>query len=153
MIVYRITNCDYANDLSGTGARLYGGRWNNEGKSMLYTASSRSLAILEVLVHLPPLMIPDNYCSVEIEVPDDSILTINTADLPVGWQDVSTITETKEMGDAFIKNREYLMMRVPSVIVSTEYNYLINPTHPKIKEVSILYNSPFNFDERLFFKN
>lgn len=152
MIVYRITNCDYATDLSGTGARLYGGRWNTEGKSMLYTASSRSLAILEVLVHLPPLMIPENYCSVEIDVPDDSIVTIKDSDLPDGWQDVSATTETQEIGNTFLKKREHLIMRVSSVIVPAEFNYLINPAHPAIKDVKILYNMPFNFDERLFFK-
>jgi RES domain-containing protein len=82
MILYRIAKCNYAGDLSGTGARLYGGRWNSEGKPMLYTASSRALAVLEVLVHLSPLLVPNNFCLVEIEVPENSIYTLTPDLLP-----------------------------------------------------------------------
>ncbi|RYZ93121.1 MAG: RES domain-containing protein [Sphingobacteriaceae bacterium] len=151
MILYRIVNCDYANDLSGTGARLYGGRWNSEGKNMLYLASSRSLAVLEVLVHLPPLMIPNNYCAVEIDVPDNNILTVSKNELPHNWQDVSSSSPTRELGDIFLKKREHLVMRVPSTIVPAEFNYLINPAHPDMQKVKVVKRQPFNFDERLFF--
>jgi len=72
MILYRIVKCNYADDLTGTGARLYGGRWNSEGKPAIYLASSRALALLEVLVHLPPLMVPNGYLLDEIEVPNNS---------------------------------------------------------------------------------
>ncbi|RCH54112.1 RES domain-containing protein [Mucilaginibacter hurinus] len=152
MIVYRITNCEYAGDLSGMGARLFGGRWNSEGRSMLYTASSRSLAVLEILVHLPPLMIPDNYCAVEIEIPDNNIKTLNIANLSPGWQDVAATDETRKTGDKFINERKQLVMRVPSAIVPAEFNYLINPRHQDIDKVKIVSRSPFSFDERLFFK-
>src|SRR5665213_3114986 len=102
MVLYRIVKCSYANDLSGTGARLYGGRWNSEGKSAIYLASSRSLAVLEVLVHLPPLMIPDNYCLVEIEVPDNSITHIEIEDLPHNWKDISPPMALSKIGDEFL---------------------------------------------------
>ncbi|MDB5149350.1 MAG: hypothetical protein JWQ57_3370 [Mucilaginibacter sp.] len=85
MILYCIAKCNYAAGLSGTGARLYGGRWNSEGKPMLYLASLRSLAVLEVLVHLDPLIIPGNYCLTEIEVPDDKITTVEVELLPEDW--------------------------------------------------------------------
>src|ERR1700733_12810007 len=99
MVLYRIVNCSYADDLSGMGARLYGGRWNSEGKSAVYLASLRSLAVLEVLVHLPPLMIPDNYCLVEIEVPDNSITNVEIDDLPHNWQDISPPMALSKIGD------------------------------------------------------
>jgi RES domain-containing protein len=149
MILYRIVNCDYAGDLSGTGGRLYGGRWHNEGKAALYLASSRSLAVLEVLVHLPPLMIPDNYCLVEIEVPDNDIISINIEDLPPDWKDISPPMALKQMGDKFLKKREYLLMKMPSSIVPMEFNYLLNPHHPAIKKVKVLKKEPFDFDRRL----
>jgi len=149
MILYRITNCEYADDLSGTGARLFGGRWNSEGKSMLYLASSRALAVLEVLVHLPPLMIPDNYCLVEIEVPDTSFTEIKTADLPPDWQDISPPVSLKQIGNKFLKKNDHLLMKVPSSIVPMEHNYLLNPLHAAIKKVKVLKKEKFNFDERL----
>jgi RES domain-containing protein len=149
MILYRIAKCNYAGDLSGTGARLYGGRWNSEGKPMLYLASSRALAILEVLVHLSPLIIPNNFCLAEIEVPDHSIATFDNALLPANWQDVSAPVMLREMGDAFLKKQEHLLMRVPSAVVPAEYNYILNPLHIEAKNIKIVNVAAFNFDDRL----
>ncbi|MET3980709.1 RES domain-containing protein [Mucilaginibacter sp. UYP25] len=149
MILYRISNCNYIKDLNGTGARLYGGRWNSEGKSMVYLASSRALAVLEVLVHLPPLLLPDNFCIAEIEAPEHSILTLDVKALPANWQDASSPAELKTLGNQFIKETNYLMMKVPSSVVPEEYNYLLNPWHPDIKKVSIVSTHPFSFDDRL----
>ena len=149
MVLYRIVNCSYADDLSGTGARLYGGRWNSEGKSAVYLASSRSLALLEVMVHLPPLMVPDNYCLVEIEVPDNSITNIEIDDLPHNWKDISPPMALSKIGDNFLVKRMHLLMKMPSSIVPDEYNYLLNPLHLGMHKVKILKKAPFDFDKRL----
>ena len=149
MILYRIAKCTYADDLTGTGARLYGGRWNSEGKPMLYLASSRSLAMLEALVHLSPLVIPNNFCIAEIEVPEHSITELDIALLPHNWQDVSAPVILKELGDDFLKKNKHLLMKVPSAIVPAEYNYLVNPQHPEAKDVRVIIKEPFGFDERL----
>jgi RES domain-containing protein len=149
MILYRITRCTYAGDLSGTGARLYGGRWNSIGKAATYLASSRSLAMLEVLVHLQPLMVPDDFCLVEVEVPDKHIQTITTDILPKDWKDVSAPQILARIGDGFLREQEYFMLKVPSAIVPAEYNYLLNPLHPDMKKVKIIKTEPFDFDSRL----
>ncbi|MDN3549359.1 RES family NAD+ phosphorylase [Mucilaginibacter aquaedulcis] len=149
MILYRIAKCQYANDLSGTGARLYGGRWNSEGRAMLYLASSISLAVLEVLVHLNPLIVPDNFCLAEIEVPDDSIALLDTVLLPKNWQDVSAPGMLRELGDDFLKKQQYLLMKVPSAVVPAEYNYVVNPQHPDAKKIQIVKKAHFSFDDRL----
>jgi len=149
MILYRLTRCVYAEDLSGTGGRIFGGRWHSIGKSGIYLASSRALALLEVLVHLQPLMIPDDYCLVEIEVPEDSISQVNFENLPPNWKDVSPPIELKAFGDAFLKRGTHLMMKVPSSIVPMEHNYLLNPFHREMKKVKIVKHEPFDFDSRL----
>ena len=149
MILYRIVNCNYANDLSGMGAKLYGGRWNSEGKAMLYTASSRALAILEVLVHLQPLIVPDNFCLTEIEVPDGEVATIDIELLPDNWQDVDPPLMLRDFGNSFLKKQEHLLMQVPSSIVPDEYNYLLNPLHPDADKVKLIKRLPFRFDQRL----
>jgi len=149
MILYRIVKCNYADDLSGTGARLYGGRWNSEGKPAVYLASSRALAVLEVLVHLPPLMIPNDYCLVEIEVPDNSTAVFEIEDLPKNWQDVSPPLALRYLGNEFLKKQEYLLLKVPSTVVPMEHNYLLNPLHPAMKKVKIRAKKPFDFDSRL----
>jgi RES domain-containing protein len=148
MLLYRIAKCTYINDLSGTGARLYGGRWNSIGRPVVYMASSRALAVLEVLVHLPPTLIPDNFCQITFEVPDD-VQTLNVKSLPANWQEYPEPSILKNIGDAFLKANKHLLLKVPSAVVKEEYNYLLNPAHPGIASVKAIDQQPFNFDERL----
>lgn len=75
MIVYRISR-RYKDDLSGTGAEMFGGRWTNKGNKMLYAAASRALAIAEVAVHVPFGILPKGYFLISIEVPEVTIETI-----------------------------------------------------------------------------
>ncbi|MCR8561308.1 RES family NAD+ phosphorylase [Mucilaginibacter sp. BJC16-A38] len=149
MILYRIGKCIYADNLSGEWSRLYGGRWNSEGKPALYLASSRSLAMLEVLVHLQPLMIPNDFCLVEVEVPGSSISQVLVDDLPGNWKDVSPPRILKQIGNNFLENKRHLMLKVPSSIVPMEHNYLVNVLHPDMKKVKVLSKEPFDFDSRL----
>jgi len=148
MILYRIVRCVYADDLSGTGARLYGGRWNSEGKSMVYMASSRSLAVLEALVHFNPTNLPDDYCMTMIETPDN-IAEVDINLLPKNWQEYPEQNILKQMGNAFLQQSKHLLLKVPSALVNEEYNYLMNPLHKLAGLVKILSKQPFSFDERL----
>jgi len=148
MVLYRITNAKYADDLSGNGARLYGGRWNSEGRSALYLASSRSLAVLESLAHIAPTNIPDELLMLTIEAPDD-FAEINISSLPVNWSGYPEPNILKQIGNAFLQKNEHLLLKVPSALVPEEFNYLMNPSHKNAAKVKILKKSPFNFDERL----
>src|ERR1700712_2636431 len=145
MLLYRLTKCIYANDLSGNGSRLYGGRWNSEGKAMIYLASSRALAVLEALVHLPPTYIPDDYCMATIEVPDD-FGAIDEKLLPKNWQNASDLDILKQLGNAFLAERKSLLLKVPSAIVNEEYNYLLNPIHASAQKIKVNSVKPFTFD-------
>jgi RES domain-containing protein len=149
MILYRIAKCNYAAELSGEGARLYGGRWNSIGQPMVYMASSPSLAVLEMLVHLPPAIFPSNFCLSKFDIPDHSILTADNASLPEDWQDTSPPIALKRLGDAFLKQNKYLLMKVPSVVVPQEFNYLFNPLHAAAAKANLIENKPFSFDARL----
>lgn len=149
MILYRISNCNYITSLEGIGAKQYGARWNNKGTAVVYLGSSRALSILEVLVHLQPLITPNNFCLAEIEVPENNILTLNVSSLPPNWKGLDSSPELKKFGDQFVKHGEYLALKVPSAIVEQEYNYLLNPLHPEMKNVRVIKTVPFNFDERL----
>ncbi len=149
MILYRIGNCDYINDLTGTGTRLYGGRWSSQGKPGIYLASSRALALLEVLVHLQPLFVPDNFCLAEIEITENSIANVDIHSLPVNWKDISPPAQLKKIGNKFLTERKHLALKLPSAIVPAEFNFLVNPLHPDMEKVRILTQAPFNFDDRL----
>lgn len=150
MILYRIANCNYARDTSGTGAKLYGGRWNSIGTPLHYMASNRALAALEVLSNKTTMSDSRNLCLTVFDLPEKSTQLINTTALPKNWRQYPAIPELKGIGDEFVKSGEFLLLRVPSVIIADEYNFLMNVSHPLAHELKIIEVKPFSFDERLF---
>ncbi len=148
MRVFRISKCSYIQDLSGTGAALFGGRWNSKGKYLLYTSGAASLALLETIVHLSKIPAID-FCLLEIDIPSTSVHEINAAQLPEKWQVYPSPAALKKMGDAFIKKEEKLVMKVPSAIIPGEYNYLLNPNHTGFKKVQIIGLKKISLDARL----
>lgn len=152
MIVYRLSRQLYANDLSGKGAEIAGGRWNSKGTPLIYTAESRALCTAEVAVHIPLGILPNDYQMIEIYFPDETISTISTEDLPENWNSIPHNRLTQMVGDQFVKTMEFLVLKVPSAVVLGDYNYLINPLHDKISEVKIKQIVDYQFDQRLFFK-
>lgn len=149
MEVFRLSSSKYANDLSGTGAKIHGGRWNKKGDAVLYTAGTRALALVEVLVHTTNAFLPLNYQLITIYIPDDSILTIPTKSLPEDWNNIEPSESTSKISTAWLNANEYLSLRVPSVVVEGEYNFLINPLHADFSKVKMLRMEDFNFDNRL----
>lgn len=149
MLLYRISLCKRASDLSGTGAKLFGGRWNSAGVPMLYLASSRALAALEVLAHLTNIQDPETFCITVFDVPDHSIEAIDKHLLPKDWNSYPSPSSLKKMGDTFARNNKALLLKVPSVIVEDEYNYVLNVNHPDLLKVKIVGSKPFLFDKRL----
>jgi len=153
MTVYRLCRKAHANDLSGRGAELNGGRWNGKGMTMVYTSASRALCLVEIMVHVPAGIIPKDYYLVSISIPDNThIIAIDPKDLPDNWSKNPVPASTQKMGNAFIARQEALVLKVPSAIVKDEWNYLINPSHKDFKKVKITSIELFSFDTRLFKK-
>lgn len=149
MEVFRICKNQYSRDLSGNGAKLAGGRWNRKGVPVLYTSGSVSLATLEVLVLIPATLVPSNFSLVEIVIPDHSISSVETKNLPEGWDDLIPLELLKTVSDKWITENKFLVLKVPSIIVRSEFNYLIYPQHEDFKNISVKSVEPFRFDERL----
>ncbi len=150
MQVFRIAKTRHINDLSGTGARLNGGRWNHPGIGILYTSPTRALATVEFLVHVPAAMMPRNLGMVAIEIPDPIVPqeTIAT-DLPENWRRHPAPPALAEIGSNWALSNNALLLRVPSAVVEHEYNILINPAHPDMRRVTIVDVQPYIFDNRL----
>ncbi len=149
MDVYRLATVRRANDLSGQGSRRVSGRWNHVGAAVLYTAASRALATLEVLVHMPLAFLPDDYRMLTLHLPDESLQTISSEALPDGWTGLTPPDEIKQLIDDWIKANQYLVLQVPSAIVEGDFNLLVNPAHPRAAEVVIIENKPYQFDTKL----
>lgn len=148
MIVYRITNEVYKNDISGNGASVLGSRWNSKGLRLLYTSQYISLSILESLVHLKKQYIPPTQYLLHIELPDaKEISEISLKKLKKDWH--QQFDYTQEIGDQFIQSNQTLCLKTPSAIVPLEYNFLINPLHPDFKKVKIISSELLELDKRL----
>ena len=154
MLAYRIARRSYINDLSGTGASLSGGRWNSKGMAMVYTSSSVSLAMLEVLVHLPLRLVPPDMCIAEIRVPDElSKIKISISSLPETWKNFPSPDDLKKIGDNWLETMKSSILQVPSAVNPEEYNYLINPHHTDSEKIKVLGIKDFGWDERLILKH
>lgn len=147
MLVYRITLAKYSGRLIASGRAA---RWNPNEVEMIYTASSRSLACLENVVHRDRLGLSLVFNILTIECPPSiKIKTIHLKDLPANWIDFDQMTITQHIGEKWVKDNESAILQVPSSIVSEEVNYLINPKHPDFKLIKIVKTQPFVFDSRI----
>ena len=149
MITYRISDCKYIDDLSGKGAAMYGGRWNSKDTYIVYTAQSGALALLEAVVHTGRVPVTD-YCMAAVEIPGDSIESIDIKNLPQNWFTSPPPDYLREIGDNFIKSNKHLALKIPSVIMIEEHNYLLNPAHKDFKHVRIINRRTIKIDNRLF---
>ncbi len=152
MIIYRLATGLHKHDLSGTGAKLLGGRWNSQGVPALYTAENISLAVLEILVRTNRNTIPLSYSLLKISVPDSAAkIAIPETKLKRSWED--DLAYTQWMGNEILKANETLLLKVPSAIVPEEHNYIINTNHSDFKKVKIITSAGFDFDKRLFLQH
>lgn len=142
MDVWRISN--YV-DLSGNGGIRAAGRWHSRGKRIVYLADHPANALLEMLVHLDRDIIPTTYRLLKVAVPEAvAIQDINERPLPSDWRSHPAIT--RELGDLWLDHSSSALLRVPSVIVPSAWNFLLNPVHPDAARVAIdeVVNAPFD---------
>lgn len=135
LTVWRITTARFVTSaFTGEGARLYGGRWNPKGYPIVYTAESRSLALLEMLVQDDPLRA--NYVLVPAHIPDElPITTIQTQELPEDWRNLSMRDRLQTIGKDWLTSMRSAILSVPSAVLPAERNYLINPIHPDFQKI------------------
>jgi RES domain-containing protein len=150
MIVYRVCLDVYANDLTGNGARIHGGRWNSPGVPALYTSASQSLAILETLTTTPPAILQQNFLLLAIEVPAKSpVRKITLKELPRNWNVYPVPVNVQKTGDKWLQSGKALLLKIPSVIVPAEFNYIINPLHPDSHKLKIIASQKLYLDKRI----
>lgn len=136
--VYRICRSRWV-ALDGEGARRGGGRWNSPGRAVVYMASSIPLAVLENLVHMSRQDFPKGYVVVSAVIPEDlEILSLADDAKP------------PEGGDEWFDSQASAVLRVSSVVVPGESNFLLNPAHPDFERIVVESARPFEFDARLF---
>ncbi len=149
MITYRISNSRYSKDISGTGAKINGSRWNSKGVAMLYTSGHISLAVLEMLVNTQFKDYSIQLDLLYIQLPAETVISeIKLSKLKEDWKEDTSYT--KFIGDEFNKQNHSLLLKVPSAVINEEYNFLLNPLHPDFKKLKIIKTKSFWPDNRLF---
>ena len=149
MRVYRLCRAKFTS-LDGEGSRLYGGRWNSAGRSVVYASSTLALAALESLVHFPPTLAPTDLIALTIEIPEDlKQEEVATSRLPSDWYAHIDSRECRLLGDAWLTSAMCAVLQVPAAPVPQENNYLINPLHLDASRIVVVATQPFRFDPRL----
>ena len=147
---WRITKQKHSGSaFTGDGARLYGGRWNTAGTAIVYTAQSQALAALEMLIHLESPEILQRYVLMEASFEESFVADLDRTSLPKNWRADPPPAEVQALGDAWAAGKASAVLRVPSVIVPGESNFLLNPRHPDFRKVRIGKPVAFEFDRRL----
>ena len=149
LTVWRLTTARFAKSaFSGDGARLYGGRWNRRGVPLVYTAASQSLAMLEMLVQDEPLRA--RYVMIEARLPKGVMIDrIKVEDLPSDWREIAAREKLRSIGTQWATQRRAAILAVPSVVIPSEINYLLNPLHPDFRRIKIGKPQKFETDLRL----
>ncbi len=102
-------------------------------------ASNIPLAVLENLVHLSRQDFPTGYVVVSAVIPEDlEILSFADDAIP------------PEGGDEWFDSKASAVLRVSSVVVPGELNFLLNPGHPNFERIVVEPARCFEFDPRLF---
>ena len=134
----------------GEGARRYGGRWNSKGKRCVYLASTPSLALLEIMVHLDDYSMLADYALYQMEIPDSSLLELDSESLPDDWDADPAPLSTAQIGDEWLISHASTALYVPSTIVPMEKIILVNPGHPQYAEtLATVKDIGFKADSRL----
>ena len=136
---------------TGEGARLTGGRWTSPGYPAVYCAAHLSLAILEVVVHAPAAR-QRSVPRVRFRIRLGRALVEDVADhrLPSDFSPRTSDALTRAIGDDWIERARSPALSVPSAIVPTERNYILNPGHPAFARLSWEAHEPIVLDERLW---
>lgn len=151
MRLFRLAKSKYADDLTGQGAFLFGGRWNIPGTHALYTSTNSSLAFLEILANVSSIQdFPKDLLmlQVEIDLELEGVHHFDEEDLPTNWNMIPHKYQIQQFGNQIISNS--LAVVFPSIVMRWDYNVVLNPNHKEfeniIKSKSVC---PFKIDSRI----
>jgi len=149
--IWRVCRKQFAaRPLDGKGGLLAAGRWHTPRRLVAYASDSLALASLEVLVHCDLDLLPSDLIAVEIDVSAEvQVAELTSSDLPRAWRRYPAPRSLQQLGNSWLDEVETALLRIPSTVVPTECNYLINPAHPDFKMIRVVRRFKFAFDERL----
>ena len=150
LVAWRIVQRKFVKSaFSGEGARRFGDRWNSPGHAVVYAAQSQALAALEILVHLDSEELLQRYVAIPVTISERLITKVRLSALPKNWRAYPAPPATRSFGDAWLALACSPVLRVPSTIIPSEFNFLLDPTHRLLSKLRIGKPVRFHFDPRL----
>jgi RES domain-containing protein len=147
---FRIVKARHARSaFSGEGARVAGGRWNRPGHVVVYASASLALAALETFLHLGEDAVHLRFVYFEAEIPQ-TLAIQRCRKPPPGWRAEPPEEEAMRYGSRWLRAGRTAVLEVPSAIVPSESNYLLDPLHPDFRRIRISRAIPFVFDPRMW---
>lgn len=148
--VWRIVKRRHADSaFDGRGAQRFGGRWNSPGRRAVYVSATKSLATLELLVHLDVAQPLPRLVAFAFDMEERLIEHLPLRRLPRNWRTAGASVVTQRLGDEWLASGRALALAVPSAIVPEESNYLLNPTHAAYTRLAFGHPVPVVLDPRL----
>jgi RES domain-containing protein len=149
MLVYRICLEIYAVGLYASGNP---NRWNSRGNFVIYTASNRSLACLENVVHRSSEGLNGLFKVMVIEIEDTIVVeNISIESLPKDWNKRVSYPICQKLGDTWYQAGKTAVLEVPSSLIPKEKVYILNTNHPDFKDgrIRLVGLEDFEFDPRI----
>ncbi|HET7541075.1 MAG TPA: RES family NAD+ phosphorylase [Polyangiaceae bacterium] len=151
MRVFRLCRRPFSRKpLDGRGGLFASGRWHTPRRLVCYASDSLALASLEVLVHCEPDLVPSDLMAIEIDVPEAVFVEeLGALRLPRTWRWYPAPAALQRLGNTWLDRCTACVLRVPSALIPSESNFLINPAHRDIRKLRVIRKAPFRFDPRL----
>ncbi len=150
MKIYRVTKKEFVKDLTGEGARLFGGRWNKKGSPMLYFSEHLSLCVLEMLTRIDFEFLSEDYAFIEVEIADKLIIpSSKVTSISKNWRADPPVVATQDFGTKWLSSEGSFALSVPSAVLPSEHNILVNPNHKLISKLKITNSGKLDLDPRV----
>ena len=149
LVAWRIVKRRHADRaFDGDGARRHGGRWNSPGRAVVYVSESRALATLEVLAGLGSPELTQAFVLIGVELDEGLVAHLPATALPDGWRDHPPTPASQAVGDRWLDEGAWPVLRVPSALVPAEFDYLLNPAHADFRKIRVRGWEDLRFDPR-----
>ncbi len=149
MLIFNIRKEKFSDALIASGIA---NRWNKQDEFVIYTSGSRALSTLELVVHRASIQADSSYkvLVINVDINEADISTINEADLPENWKSIQSYPVLQNIGSQWYQSYSTLILKVPSAIISQEYNYILHTRHTEFKKrVEIISREDFTWANRL----
>ncbi|MGH9409734.1 MAG: RES family NAD+ phosphorylase [Vicinamibacterales bacterium] len=150
MRVWRIASAAHV-EFDGEGARRFGSRWTPRGLRAVFTSATLSLAALERFVNTDPDLEPDKLVTIAVDIESNvPIQTVDVAALPALWRTYPAPPMLAQIGERWLRASTSAVLSVPSAVIPSERNFILNPAHADFDRLTIRPAEPFRFDPRMW---